>query len=94
MLITNEIASITILLPFQKGKEMVNQVIPFKVFRQEQQYKAIPLITSEERKSTGLSDELSFTFKQNKIIAEPETNEASLMTINNIASELKLLRIV
>ena len=94
MLITNEIASITILLPFQKGKEVVNQIIPFKVFRQEKQYKAIPLITSEERKSAGLSDELSFTFKQNRIIAEPETNEASLMAINNIASELRLLRIV
>lgn len=94
MLITNEIASITVLLPFQKGNELVNQIIPFKVFKQEEQYKAIPLLSAEERKSTGLSEELCFTFNQNRIVTKAETNAAGVNAINNIAGELRLLRIV
>ena len=94
MLITNEIASITILLPFQKGNELVNQIIPFKVFRQEEKYKAIPLISLEDRKDTGLSEELCFTLRQNRIVADAETNAAGINAINNIAGELRLLHIV
>jgi len=94
MLITNEIASITILLPFQQGNELVNQIIPFKIFKQEEQYKAIPLISSEERQNTGLSEELCFTFLKNRIVAEAETNAAGVNAINNIAGELRLLHIV
>lgn len=49
MLVTNEIASITISVPYQKGNEIVNQIVPFKVFKQQQHYRAIPLISAEER---------------------------------------------
>ena len=94
MLVTNEIASITILVPYQKGNEIINQIIPFKVFKQQQHYKAIPMIGAVERKPTGLSAELSFSFIGHRIIPDAETNEANLHAINNIASELRMLRIV
>lgn len=94
MLVTNEIASITILVPCKKGNETVNQIIPFKVSREQKQYKAIPLITVEERKMTGLSAELSFRFIENRIIPEGESTAANLNAINNIANELRMLRIV
>jgi len=94
MLVTNEIASITILVPYLRGNEIINQIIPFKVFREHQRYKAIPLISTEERKITGLSEELSFRFIENKIIPETETNDENLKAINNIANELRMLRIV
>ena len=94
MLVTNEIVSITILVPHLRESEIINQIIPFKVFRQQQYYKAIPLITTKERKRTGLPAELSFKFIENRIIPEAEANEATLNVINNIASELRMLRIV
>jgi hypothetical protein len=94
MVITNEIASITILVPYQKGNEIINQIIPFKVFKKQQQFKAIPLISDEERKMTGLSAEISFRFNENRIIPGAETNKISLDAINSIASELRMLRIV
>jgi len=93
MLVTNEIASITILVPYQRGNETINQIIPFKVFREQQQFKAIPLINAEERELTGLSPELSFKFIENRIIPEAKANEATLRAINNIAGELRMLRI-
>lgn len=94
MLITNEIASITILLPYQKGDKTIHQIIPFKVFREQQHYKAIPLISVDEKNSAGLSGELSFCFKNNRVVADAEPTEANLNAINNIASELRILRIV
>ena len=94
MPVTNEIASITILVPCQKGNEILNRIIPFKVFRQQQHYKAMPLITAEERKLTGLPAELSFRFIENRIIPEADANDANLNAINSIASELRMLRIV
>jgi hypothetical protein len=94
MLVTSEIASITILVPYKKGNETINQIIPFKVFKQQDHYKAIPLIAAAERMITGLSAELSFQFKEYRIVAEAGLNEANLNAINNIASELRMLRIV
>ena len=94
MLVTSEIASITILVPYKKGNETINQIIPFKVFKQKDHYKAIPLIAAAERMITGLSAELSFQFKEYRIVAEAGLNEVNLNAINNIASELRMLRIV
>jgi len=94
MIVTNEIASITILVASKRGNETINQIIPFKVFRQQQHYKAIPLISAEERELIGLSAELSFRFVENRIIPEAKANEATLKAINNIAGELRMLRIV
>lgn len=94
MLVTNEIASITILAPYQRGNEIISQIIPIKIFRKDQHYKAIPLISAEERKLTGLSEEFSFRFIGHRIIPEAKTSESDVNAINNIASELRMLRIV
>ena len=94
MIATTEIASITILAQYQDGAEMVNQIIPFKVFKQQQYYKAIPLITAAERNHSGLSAELSFKVVENRIVPAVETNEANLNAMNKIANELRMLRIV
>jgi hypothetical protein len=94
MSVINEIASITILVPCRRGNEIINEIIPFKVFRQQQHYKAIPLISAEEREKTGLSSELSFRFIENRIVPEEKANDATLYAINNIAGELRMLRIV
>lgn len=94
MTISNEIASITILVPYNKGDETINQIIPFKVYRDQQRFKAIPLITEEERILTGLPAEILFQFVNYTVIPAAETNEENLESINNIVRELKMLRIV
>jgi hypothetical protein len=94
MLVSTEIASVTILVSYQKENEMINQIIPFKVFKQEDLYKAIPMISAEERKVMGISAELAFRLIDNRIIVGEEANNASLNAINKIASELRVLRIV
>lgn len=91
---SEEIASITVLVPYHRGNETTHQITPFKLYRQQQLFKAIPLISAEERKLTGLSAELSFRLAENKVISEGDTNEANLGAINRIASELMILRIL
>jgi hypothetical protein len=93
MLVTNEIASITILITYQKGGDIINQIVPFKVLREQHHYLAIPLITTEESRIFGLSERLSFKFIENRLITEAETKEGDLNAIYKIASELKTLRI-
>lgn len=94
MFTSNEIASITILVPYHKGREIVNQIIPFKVFKDQQQYRAVPLISTEERQLTGLPEQMSFRFNDYKVLAAADTNEGNLEAINNIVRELRMLRIV
>lgn len=94
MHVTNEIASITISVPYQRENEIVNQIVPFKVFKQQQHYRAIPLISAEAIKIAGLSNELSFRFIEGRIFPEAEANETNLNAINNIVGELRILRIV
>ena len=94
MTILNEIASITILVPYIKGKELINQIIPFKVYREQQYFKAIPLITSEEQKITGLPAEILFQLNNYTVIPNEGTKEENLESINNIVRELTMLEIV
>lgn len=94
MTISNEIASITILVPYHNGKETINQIIPFKVYEDQKFYKAIPLITIEERKLTGLPAEISFRLLNYKAIPTADTKTENINVIDNIVRELQMLRLV
>ena len=64
---SNEIASITVLVPHHIGTETINQVIPFRVYRQEQNYVAVPFISAAERLTSGLPESLSFALVNNRL---------------------------
>lgn len=89
-MVLNEIASVTILVPYQKGNETINQIIPLKIYHDQQGYKAIPLISDEEKKIAGLPSVISFELAGNQIIPD-KMNEADMEVIRNIVTELKML---
>lgn len=93
-MVSNEIASITILVSFKQNQEIVNKIVPFKVYSHHQYFKAIPLVSSEEREMAGLPEEVSFTFANNTIMAGEDLNTERLGMLNNIIRELKILRVV
>ena len=62
MFITNEIASITVLVPGGSDTRTTHRVIPFNVYKEGQKYRAIALIGNEERRLACLPEELSFHF--------------------------------
>lgn len=94
MIVSSEIASITILMPVKKDNEIINKIIPFKVYCHQQQYKAVPLVSPEDKAMTGLPDEVLFTFANNTIMAGDNLDNERLGIVNNIIRELKMLRVI
>ena len=88
---SNEIASITVLVPHHIGTETINQVIPFRVYRQEQNYVAVPFISAAERLTSGLPESLSFALVNNRLSS---TQALRPDVLENIVKELRLLHIV
>lgn len=91
-MITTEQASITILVSYPKGKEIAHQIVPFKVYKDNNSYTAIPMINGDERKQTGLPEELNFSFRNQTIVPGKASFEGSQQVLENIVKELKLLR--
>lgn len=94
MMVSNEIASITILVSFKQNQEVINKIVPFKVYGHHQYYKAVPLVSSEEREIAGIPEEVLFTFANNTLMASEDLNTERLGMLNNIIRELKILRVV
>jgi hypothetical protein len=94
MIVSSEIASITILMRVKHDNEIINKIIPFKVYRHQQQYKAVPLVSPEDKAMTNLPDEVVFTFADNTIMAGEDLDNERLGIVSNIIRELKILRVV
>ena len=94
MIISNELANLTILVTFLEGNERSHQIVPFRVYREERQFKAIPLINSDERKKTRLPQELHFSFDHQGLTTEQGTSEETLDVVKRILQELKMQRVV
>ena len=88
---SNEIASISILIADHTSTRVVNRVIPFRVYKQEQTFIAVPFIGASERNDAGLPESISFEMQNNRIVRTGTLHED---IINNIVKELKLLHIV
>jgi hypothetical protein len=94
MFITNEIASITVLVPGGSGTRTTHRVIPFNVYKEGQKYRAIALIGNEERRLACLPEELSFHFTDHTLVPGKETKEENLGVLSNIVQELRIQRIL
>jgi len=93
-MITNELGSVTVLISSGSGASTINQIVPFRVYRESEKYKAIPLIEEEERKKVDLPSEFFFEFINHTIIPAKGTKEHNLDAIRNIVQELKMQEII
>ena len=92
---TNEEITISILVegPSYKGFPG-NRIVPFKVFKEDQQYRAVPLLIESERMHIGLQEVISFGFVNHCIIAERSMSEDTLEVINNLIQEMILQDVI
>ena len=93
MIARNELTSITVLVSYLNGTEIANQIVPFKVFKENRLYRAIPLINNEERKLTELPEEIYFEFNNHTIIPGKAITDKGLEVLENIVQELKMQKI-
>lgn len=90
MIISNELASITILHPYMNGDQLVNEIVPFKVFAEGNLFKAIPLVDDAKRKMLSLPPQYLFEFFNHTIIPDKTLADDDLEIVKNIVRELQM----
>lgn len=67
-----------------------NEEVPFKISREDNKFKVIPLISKEELLSTGLPERLEFVYVSPCIASANDMEEESLDVIKEIIGELEV----
>ena len=90
MITTKEIPLITVPVTHYKLNDVVTEKdVDFKIYRQDQQFKAIPLMSKEERLMTGLPEELIFAYFSHCITAANNMEDESINAIKQIIQEME-----
>ncbi|HEU0109372.1 MAG TPA: hypothetical protein VFQ73_00790 [Flavisolibacter sp.] len=91
---SNEVASLTILVSHQSGTETVHQVVPFKIFQEDSRFKAIPLIGQKEREVSQLSEALFFELSNQRIVPAIGITHSNMDVLNKIVQELRIQKLI
>lgn len=85
------ISSITVTIPhYDTANVITNEAVVFTISRQNDRFKAIPWMTAEKRKQTGLPEQLDFVFYNNCIVDANNMEEDTLHAIKQIIQELEV----
>ena len=91
MIAINEIPLITVPVVHYRPNDIITEeAIDFKVSREDNRFKAIPLVSKEERKMTGLPEELVFVYANYCIAKANDMEEESLNAIKQIILEMEV----
>lgn len=92
---TNEIPIISVpVLHYRANNVTTREEVDFKIFRDANRFRAIPLLSKDERLPTGLPEELIFVYVAQCIAAANDMEEESLDAIKQIIQELEVREII
>ena len=90
MITVSEIPIITVQIKhYWQGGITVEEDVDFKIYKEGNRLKAIPLLSKEERLTTQLPEELVFVYVSHCIAEANNTGEESLDAIKQIIQELE-----
>jgi hypothetical protein len=88
---TNEIPIISVPIEhYRQNDILTEEEVDFKIYRTENRFRAIPLLSKEERLPTGLPEELRFVYAVHCISDANDMEEESLNAIKKIIQELEV----
>ena len=91
MITVNEIPLITVpVMHYRQNGIPAGEDADFKIYREDNQIRAIPLMSKEERLTTGLPEELVFVYFSHCITATNDMEEESLDAIKQIILEMEV----
>ena len=91
MISIDEIPLITVpVTHYRENGVAKGEDVDFKIYREDNRFKAIPLMSKEERLTTGLPEELVFVYASHCITAANDMEEESLNAIKQIILELEV----
>ena len=95
MTVSPEIPLITVPVSHYRPHGIIsNEDVDFKIYRELNRLKAIPLISEEERLITGLPKELFFVYANRFISAAENMDEESINAIKQIIMELEAQELI
>lgn len=93
--ITHEISVVTFpVAHFLDFDVITHDDVTFRVFREGDWFKAVPQISPQERKTTGIPEELVFVYWNHVVLGSNDTEEETLNVIKNIILELEVQNLV
>jgi hypothetical protein len=92
MEMANEISLVTIPVPhFWEYDSITSEEIAFRVYREDDWFKAVPQTSAEACKVSGLPAELVFVYANHVVLAANNMEEEAMNVIKNIILELQVL---
>lgn len=85
----NDVASISVLVQYMQNNETRHDIVPFKVYEQNESYIAIPYISENDRVKMQLPEQIRFQIINNKIVAATDSHR---QVIFSLATEIRLLQ--
>ena len=86
----NEISSVMVPIAHYNRDVITEEDVVFTISRQENRFKAIPLLPKEELLTTGLPEKLEFVYFNYCIVAANSMEEETLNAIKQIILELEV----
>jgi hypothetical protein len=91
MTITNEVSHVTIpVAHFRPFNVITNEDVSFRIFRDEDWFKAVPQTSAEEYRLSGLPAELIFGYANRVVLAANNTDEEAMKVIKKIILALEV----
>ncbi len=95
MIQTNEVASITVLIPFRLPGNIISQeIVPFKIYEEDTWYRAIAQISASDRIQADLPENILVSFNGQKIVVKDDADQNLIAVLRNIVQELKMQRLI
>lgn len=93
--ITHELSGVSIAVAhFRDFDVITHEDVPFRIYRENDWFKAVPQISAAQRIHTGIPEELVFVYWNHVVLAANDTEEEAMNVIKNIVLELEVLGIV
>ena len=91
----SKIASVNISVPYKGPGNVIKQnPVLFDVYFEEDHYKAVPLLSDDERRIANLPNELLFSFQDGKPFSHRGVMDGNFHAIEDIVGELKKKKLI
>ena len=87
----HEVITVSILVEWTAANGInAREIIPFRVDREEGQYRAVPMIPDQQRNEAGLPQIICFSLIDNCIVPDKSRNNGTLKVIRNLLNEMMM----
>jgi hypothetical protein len=95
MNVNHEVITLSVLVTGTMATGATSQeIVSFKVFREQEQFRAVPMLDEAPRKRAGLPEVICFAFVDHCIISEKSRGEETLEVIKSLIQEMMIQELI